>query len=148
MFTATEYRIRSFGIRFHLAAFCVSSSPRHGLLLTCLWINRPTESSIVLTALPIGMCICWARHKTSVFLTIHTNSQSRMLTRRILAGRVDQAHRFRIAVYIHGPSCMTSAHLLARIRAISGAADYHRGSEGGSGLLHQKIVGTLADGVC
>jgi hypothetical protein len=37
---------------------------------------------------------------------------------------------------------MTSAHLLARTRAISGAADYHRGSEGGSDLAHQKVVGT------
>jgi hypothetical protein len=39
------------------------------------------------------------------------------------------ARRFRIAVCIHDPSCMTSAHLLARIRTISGAADYRRDSE-------------------
>jgi hypothetical protein len=42
---------------------------------------------------------------------------------------------------------MTSAHLLARIRAISGAADYRRGSEGGgSDLVHPKVVGTKLAG--
>jgi len=40
---------------------------------------------------------------------------------------------------------MTSARLLARARAISGAADYHRGSESGSDLVHQKAQ-ALADG--
>jgi hypothetical protein len=42
-------------------------------------------------------------------------------------------------LHFHDPSCMTSAHLLARIRAISGTADYRRGSEGdGSDLVHQR----------
>jgi hypothetical protein len=64
--------------------------------------------------------------------------------REVLAVRVAGywARRFRIAVCIQDPSCMTSAHLLARTRAISGAADYHRGSEGGSDLVHQEVVGT------
>ena len=64
--------------------------------------------------------------------------------REVLAVKVAGywARRFWIAVCIQDPSCMTSAHLLARTRAISGAADYHRSSEGGSDLVHQEVVGT------
>jgi hypothetical protein len=46
-FAACEYGIRSLSVHFHLAASCVSSSPRHGLLSAYLWIERPTESSIM-----------------------------------------------------------------------------------------------------
>jgi hypothetical protein len=41
-FAACEYRIRSLSVHFHLAAFCVSSSPRHGLLF-CVLVDRETH---------------------------------------------------------------------------------------------------------
>jgi hypothetical protein len=57
-FAATEYRIRHFSIHSHLAAFCVSSSPRHGLLFTCWLIDRPTEvRCCVSTVFPKAVCV-------------------------------------------------------------------------------------------